>query len=333
MEALGNLSGFESMLPLLEVVGAGEGGVRKLGGYIKRIPSGSTVAVDGGEGGGEVLSELEEELHTAEDSSGSLLEAWSVCIVPVIRYGSGYVDLDIFQRLNEKYQGGYLLRLGSVDADPDIAEAESQVPLLLSNLQATPGEVDLVLDYAEVDSERTVERVTHSARQAVQWAARRSWRSITLLSGAFPSSISHLGYDRENRIPRLEVDLWRAVVEGVPEEIDLHYGDYTTNHPALQAGAGGWKSHPNLRYARAGEWIVYRKKATLEEGNSSFYDICQAVVENADWEGESFSWADQKIAVGARMREKLGGATQWVALGRSRHLEVVKYRLATLGEP
>jgi hypothetical protein len=333
LEALWNLSDFQSILPLLEVVDAEEGGGRRLGGYLRKLPSGTTVAVDGGPGGGEALSDVEEALEIGGRSEDSLLGSWSISVIPVVRYGDGYADLDAFQRLNEKYRSGYLLRLGSVEADPDVSEAESEVPLLLSNLEANPAEIDLVLDYAQVESERTVERVTHSAQRAVQWAAQRDWRSVTLLSGAFPATISHLAVDREHRLPRHEVDLWCAVSEGAPRGMNLHYGDYATNHPELQSGAGPWKSLPNLRYARGREWIVRRKKAHPEQGNSSFYEICQSVVDDPEWEGESFSWADGKIAKGARTHEGLGSAVKWVALGRSRHLEVVRHRLATLGEP
>ncbi|MDE3724764.1 beta family protein [Nocardiopsis sp. N85] len=333
MEALWNLSNFQSVFPLLEVVGAEEGGSQKLGKNLKKLPSGTTVAVDGGPGGSEALSEVEEILRLGGEFSDSLLPPWTISVVPVIRYGDGYASLDVFQRLNEKYQSGYLLRLGSSESDPDVAEAESEVPLLLSNLGADPGEVDLVLDYGEVDSEREVERVTPSARLAVEWAARRRWRSVTLLSGAFPASISGFKVDHEHRLTRHEVSLWRAVSSHSPQEIELHYGDYATNHPALASGAGPWRSLPNLRYARGQEWIIHRKKAHREQENSPFYEICQSIVNDPRWEGENFSWADKMISRGARTYEGLGNAAKWVALGRSRHIEVVKHRLATLGEP
>jgi hypothetical protein len=333
MEALWNLSDFQSTLPLLEVVEAEEGGSRKLGENLRKLPNGITVAVDGGPGGGEALSEVEEILQREGKFSDSLFPLGDISVIPVIRYGDGYASLDVFQRLSEKYRSGYLLRLGSVEADPDVAEAESEIPLLLSNLGADPGVVDLVLDYGEVDSEREVDRVAHSARVAVQWAARREWRSVTLLSGAFPASIAELKYDRDHRLTRHEVSLWRAVSSHAPQGIELHYGDYATNHPALRSGSVPWPSSPNLRYARGEEWIVHRKKAHTEQANASFYEICKSVVNDPSWEGESFSWADKMISRGARTYEGLGSATKWAALGRSRHLEVVRHRLATLGEP
>ena len=333
LEALWNISDFRHILPLLEVVEHHEGGSRRLGGYLKKLPSGTTVAVDGGPGGGDALSEVEEVVALNQEDVDPLLNPWSISLIPAIRYGDGYTSLNIFRQINEKYRSGYLLRLGSVGADPDAEEAESEVPLLLSNLEATPGEIDLVLDYAEVGSERAVERVTHSAQQAVKWAARRDWRSITLLSGAFPEKISDLRVDHEHHLPRHEVALWRAVSSRAPKEIVLDYGDYATNHPALKSSGGPWRSLPNLRYARGEEWIVQRKKLTPERSNDSFYDICQSVIDHPDWEGESFSWADERISAGALSRQGLGSAVKWVALGRSRHLEVVRHRLATLGEP
>ncbi|MGW8528977.1 beta family protein [Nocardiopsis sp. NPDC055824] len=333
LEALWNLSDFQNILPLLEVVDPEEGGSQKLGKNLKKLPSGTTVAVDGGPGGGKVLSEVEEILQQGGKFSDSLFPPGAISVIPVIRYGDGYASLDVFQRLNEKYQSGYLLRLGSVETDPNVAEAESEVPLLLSNLEAEPSEVDLVLDYGAVASEREVERVTHSARLAVEWAARRGWRSVTLLSGAFPDSISDLKFDLVHRLARHEVALWRAVSSHAPRGIELNYGDYATNHPSLKSGSIPRPSSPNLRYARGKEWIVRRKKAHAEHANASFYEICTSVVNDSSWEGESFSWADKMISKGAQTYEGLGSATKWVALGRSRHIEVVRHRLATLGEP
>ncbi|RKS09976.1 T4 beta protein [Nocardiopsis sp. Huas11] len=304
-----------------------------MGENMKKLPSGITVAVDGGRAGGEALSEVEEVIQRGGKFSDSLFPLGNISLMPVIRYGDGYASLDFFKRLNEKYQSGYLLRLGSVEADPHVAEAESEIPLLLSNLGADPGEIDLVLDYGEVGSEREVERVAHSARPALQWAARRAWRSVTLVSGAFPASIAELKYDREHRLSRHEVNLWRAVSSHAPQGMELDYGDYATNHPTLRTTSFSWPSSPNLRYARGEEWIVYRKKAHAEHSNATFYEICESVVNDPSWEGEYFSWADKMISRGARTYENLGSATKWVALGRSRHIEVVRRRMATLGEP
>lgn len=332
MEALRGLSGFDSTLPLVQVVDAKEGGARRLGGYLTKLPTGVSIALDGGPSRGEALVEIEEALRSKGESESDG-EAWKISVVPVIRLGDGYAELDIFQRISEKYQSGYLLRLGSAEADPDIAEAESRIPLLLGTLGADSEEIDLVLDYAEIDSERTVDRISRSAQEAVQWAARRNWRSVTLLCGSFPSTISHLDFDQENILPRFEVQLWRNLALGESNGVDLHYGDYATNHPATQTGLAFRGPYPNLRYARDDAWIVYRRKATKDEGNNAFYDICQEVIDSPDWEGESFSWADRQIAAGARKREGWGNATKWVSLGMARHFEVVKHRLATLGAP
>lgn len=332
LEALRNLSGFDATLPLLEVVDANEGGAQRLGGYLRKLQGGVSVALDGGNSGGEALSGVEEEMRRLGEVADTESDDWSISVIPVVRYENGYSDLDVFQQLNEKYQSGYLLRLGSVEADPDIAEADSRVPLLLDGLAVEPGQIDLVLDYAEVDSRQAVERATPRARDAVEWAASRNWRSITLLSGSFPKSISHLEYDYENLLPRFEVDLWNSIASEAKVETNIHYGDYATNNPAPPSGVV-WQSHPNLRYARGEKWAVYRTRPTKEQGNSTFYDICQTVVDHPAWEGPSFSWADQQIDEGTRTHEGLGSATKWVALGRSRHLEVVKHRLATLGAP
>ncbi|MGQ4266451.1 beta family protein [Nocardiopsis changdeensis] len=333
LEALWNLSDFDSVLPLLEVVDAEEGGASRLGSYLRKVPRSATVAVDGGPSRAKALLEVEEELRTERDLKSIPLDPREISIIPTIRHSDGDADLEIFQRINERHRSGYLLRLGSTEADPDVAEAESRVPLLLSKLGAAPGEIDLVLDYAAVDSERTVERITPGARQAVLWAKSHRWRSITLLSGSFPPSISALSYEHETVLPRLEVALWRAVSGGIPGGNELWYGDYATNHPTLQPGAGSRKSNPNLRYARGEKWIIHRRRAHLAQGNLPFYEICRTVVDDPEWEGEAFSWADRQIARGAHTYTGLGNATKWVALGRSRHLEVVKRRLATLGEP
>jgi len=232
---------------------------------------------------------------------------------------------------HELHHQGACLRLGTEKASPNVDATATALPEMLATAGFKPADIDLLIDFQHVDSERTVGRVVPMAAELVRWAAwAGDWRSVTVASGAFPASISNLPAGSHTPLPRHDVDLWRRLVTNTKLPIQPDYGDYAVTHPIPPAV--GWPPNPNLRYTHAGEWWVWRERKN-RPGNKSFFTLCGRVVRSAAWTREQFSWGDHEIHRCSHDAGGAGTATQWRAYGTSHHLATVTDRLATLGAP
>ena len=130
-----------------------------------------------------------------------------------------------------------------------------------------------------MDSPKTVSRVVDIAAAVVRWAADDGqWRSITVASGAFPSSISNLPRGEQTALRRYDADLWMALTD-VPVKPD--FGDYGVAHPAMPASVPRGPL-PNLRYTCGEQWCVWREPTDLP-GNESMRTLCRRVFRSTAW--------------------------------------------------
>jgi hypothetical protein len=251
---------------------------------------------------------------------------------PVFRLTDGPDRLASVAEVVQANGQGSCLRLGSERADPDAAESAATVGPVMAAAGQDPADVDLVIDLWAVSDERDVKRAQAVAAGMIDWASTRSWRSVTLASGAFPESISHLPKDTATPLPRLDARLWTTAQSQYPS-IALDYGDYGVAHPAL--GQGARAPLPNLRYTTGTDWQVYRQASPKEAGNERFFRICRSVVfsEHFPGAGGEYSWGDHELSDRAHGRGGPGNAQKWRAYGTSHHLALVTDRLARLGEP
>ena len=228
---------------------------------------------------------------------------------------------------------GACLRLGSPDSDPAVDEADELWPEVFQATNMRPADIDLLIDLWEVQSRRDVDRAAAVTAQMLQWAYENGpWKSVTVASGAFPQSISHLPPGGATAIHRFDADLFNRVVAQDPP-ITPDFGDYGIWHPGIPAGVP-YRPLPNLRYTNQGEWQVYREPRALP-GNESFYTLSSRVVGSAYWPptGANYSAGDAEIARCAQSIPGPGAATQWLRWGASHHFAHVVERLTTLGEP
>ncbi len=226
---------------------------------------------------------------------------------------------------------GACLRLGSEAEDPDPNVPTPQVASVLSAANLRSQDVDLLIDFWEVNSPRDVTRCVPLALNMLVWAAANGpWRSVTLASGAFPQSITNLPVGAATPLTRHDADLFAQVVAGGPA-IQPDYGDYGINHPFIQPPIPR-APKPNLRYTDDNVWQVYREDRLLP-GNESFFTVCARLVASGHWAGAAYSAGDAEIERCSRSVGGPGAATQWLAYGRSHHMAHVVDRLANHGVP
>ncbi|GAA5192450.1 hypothetical protein GCM10023322_52060 [Rugosimonospora acidiphila] len=224
---------------------------------------------------------------------------------------------------------GAFVRLGGISAtDPDPDRAERDLPRIWNVTGLGPDQCDLLIDLAEVRSERDVGRAVPLARRMVQWAMPAGWRSIVVAAGAMPESLSGFPTNEATQSRRWDAELWQQVAD-----LGVDYGDYSIGHPAMSAN--GRRPLPSLRYAANGAWWIYRWRRHETGGNDAFHDLCKALVTSEHWpgQGSEYSWGDGELAKCARRERGPGGATEWRAWGTSHHLAHVIDHLASSCEP
>jgi hypothetical protein len=251
--------------------------------------------------------------------------------IPVMRHDDPAPVLADIASAVKLIGGGVCLRLGSSDDDPSSDIGSGLIPAAMKAVGVAPPDTDLLIDMWTITSKLDRDRAVPSAVAALQWAAANGpFRTVTLVSGAFPDSISNFDKDQATTVFRWDADFYREVVHKKPALVP-DFGDYGPASPAIPPD----KSRaplPNLRYTDEDEWQVYRE-SKKRPGNESFYTLCGRVVKTKYWRGAGYSWGDREIERCSRSQPGPGTATEWRAYGTSHHLARVVDRLSTTGAP
>lgn len=252
-------------------------------------------------------------------------------VIPVVRLGDDPQVRRDAASVAALHGAGVCLRLGSENADPDGASAAKTFPGLLRDLGVPIEQVHLLVDMWEVDSDKSVGRAATVANTVLAWAQTVGpWQRITLLSGAFPASISSFPVGQATNVQRLDAALYERVAGAWPG-MTIDFGDFGITHPAV-APSVKHPALPNLRYANTNKWLVLREKAVLP-GNESFFTICGRLVASNAWAGAQYSWGDSEIERCSRSDGGAGAGREWRAYGTSHHIATVVDRLTNLGAP
>ncbi|MEO6318510.1 MAG: hypothetical protein ABIP36_06985 [Acidimicrobiales bacterium] len=262
--------------------------------------------------------------------SAAALLAEGVAMRPVVRIDDAPPVWAEVGAAHAVHGHGVALRLGSEENDPDPTAAAAVLPALLTAVGVGTDQVDLIIDLWAVESPRDVTRASTVAGIVLAWAHTTGpWRTVTILSGAFPASISNLPTGAATAIPRYDAELYDQVVAAGPA-MEVDFGDFVVAHPSMPGAGRG--PLPNLRYTAGRDWRIFREPKALP-GNQSFFTVCAKVVASPAWVGTSYSWGDAEVDRSASSIGGAGTATQWRSYGTSHHAAVVIDRLATLGAP
>jgi Beta protein len=267
--------------------------------------------------GGGVLAELLTELGNAR-----------MAVLPVVRAAvtEDWADAAAYWR---PYGMMLRVRAPELGSDPELL-----VPALLAGLahnRVGPGEVDLMLDFANLDGLAG----PGLARQAARLREAAGWRSVTVASGAFPVDLRGVAQGQVTAFRRWDVDLWRALNAGFasngnPNHTELDYADYGVAHPRTSQNPGR-RAPPQLRYTVQDRWLVLRG-AQKRSRSREFPDVCRRIRALPEFMPD-LGAADQAIVAYASGWHGPGNATTWRSLSTAHHLDFVTHRLATWGEP
>ena len=288
----------------------------------RNYPSGRIITVDCGlfDQASTVVTDISQELHNR-----------SVNERPVFRLSDTPATLGQVRQACSLHGQGACLRLGSDTQDPNPNVAIQDVANTIASVGLNINQVDVIIDFKVIDSNRDVTRCVPLALSMLAWAATcGTWRSVTLASGAFPITVSSFPCGLATGLDRFDALFYTRVSQGNPV-ITPDYGDYSINYPIFGPSPPR-APNPNLRYTDGLQWRIERERSILP-GNNSFFTVCQRVVQAGYWLGSGYSAGDAEINRCSQSNGSPGTATNWLSFGGSHHMTHVVDRLATLGVP
>lgn len=196
----------------------------------------------------------------------------------------------------------------------------------LSETSVPPSCVDLIIDFGIL--QETTDSFSLLTRMVDDITG---WRSITLLSGAFPPDLSHLEKNDVYLLPRYD---WLSYCHYARAGGREAYGDYTIQHPIWEEREGkGLNFSASIRYTGIADWVIVRGESVRSDAGYSQYPAnAQILTFHPEFRGEMFSDGDKYIAEMSRQTLHTGGAKEWLTAGISHHLAIVLYQLAHISE-
>jgi len=203
---------------------------------------------------------------------------------------------------------------------------------LLTVLSVSRNQVDLIVDFGHIGqiAPGLIPGLIHTA--IAMLPNINDWRTLTVVSGSFPPSVTVLNQGVWNVLPRVEWMSWRTVVTGTPSPARLpSYGDYTVGDPNLPY-SGQALVAVNLRYSADDDFFVWRGHAANHHaaGYGQIYTICANLVTLPQFTGAGFSAGDAEIQLRSTMTGSTGGPEAWRKWATNHYLELVVTQIASL---
>jgi Beta protein len=268
---------------------------------------------------------------TATELACRHAEQWEVRAIPAVRLDDGdraWSDVGV---LHAEFGRGVGIRLVGEDLDEDGEDVDEMVDARLTSAGLHRGEADLLLDAGPIDGEVAALGVSRLMTALLKSLDKvHEWRSVTVVSGAFPNNLGMHPAWVVGEYARYDADVWAHVMNRrrLPRAPD--FGDYAIAHPVLPVGNVGTPA-PQLRYTASDRWLTIRAKKNDPRGYAQIFEICERIAEHPDFAGAALGWADSWIE--NKGNGRTGNATTWRQVGTTHHLDFVTRRLATLGEP
>jgi len=224
---------------------------------------------------------------------------------------------------------GCCLRITSSDW-PGGSFPSSAVTRLLKHVRAKPSDTDLLIDLGPI-GEGHVDTFVLLARTLLQAVPKpNQWRSLILAGSAFPFFLTDVRQNSISSTPRAEWKMWDNLVTKKPGLSRLPtFGDYAIAHPGLpDLDFRLIIMIPNIRYTCKEDWLIVRGKNPKKSKGPQYRALCQALIQQGQWQGESHCWGDNFIQQCTSKQGRPGNATTWRAVGTNHHLTFVADQIA-----
>ncbi len=195
---------------------------------------------------------------------------------------------------------------------------------LAAELQLPLSAVDLVLDLGDVTETSVGIRYETARHLLLTLPELRDWRTVSVVSGAFPSSLTRVGCRSIGRIPRHDLELGLRLAE-LRDRLPVRpmFGDYGAYGTAFPTSPHGGPAPRAIRYTTESHWVVARGAAQLKDGGENeFRSLARQVTGHWEFADRAYSPGDDYIYSVAWEGEQPGGFTRWIEAATARHLTV-----------
>ena len=264
------------------------------------------------------------------DGSHVLAHILQICrllrlkVVPVTGFMRESEHLSICMDAHREDKLGICVRLLRADLDSSSAAIASDLRELLSQIDVMPCEVDLLIDFRDISSDKTVD--TFGAMELIKKIPSLSeWRSFTVCGSSFPSTLANIPPDACSHIKRLEWELWKDLRLKLPEGSRVPtFSDYAIAHPEhSEVDPSVMKASAAIRYTTPDSWMVVKGRGLGKYKYDQFHDLSKKLTRRAEYRGGNFSWGDEYIEGCGYRIFGTGNLTKWRQVGTSHHIALV----------
>ena len=211
----------------------------------------------------------------------------------------------------------------------DLRACNEVVKNMLLVLDAMPKDIDLVVDLGLIQ-QSDVHLYVPSLLKIFSSPlfSKRSWKSVTLASGAFPVTLGALQQGL-SELPRADWELWNLVCDGLSDQGQAPtFGDYGIHSPDWEDGFDPryMNASGNIRYATPNSWLVAKGPIVIGPDRVGFHiyrGLCDLIVGRPEYMGPDFSPGDLHIRNCANGTEGPGTPEKWRRQGTSHHIAAV----------
>lgn len=249
----------------------------------------------------------------------------SVNAIPVLGQNDDLIYQNRVKEFIHKHNSRVCIRINRAFFRPIVLRA-----ILLDILDSLDVDKDqiIVLFDVGVISEDNFDLCFNSSVEALTFYFRESFGLDTYVAGgSFPENLSPFIADTITRVPRLEWMLFnRLIVElkGIPG-FNLKYGDYGIKFPVHDATAARFSATCSIKYTSSDDFVIFRgqRPNTHPLGGGQYNVKANELLNEREYDGANFSWADNEIEKIANREDRPGNAGTWVKIGQNRHLEKI----------
>lgn len=223
---------------------------------------------------------------------------------------------------------GAVLRLDPEDLET-FDRLAPQIDAWLAVVMLRPEDVDLVVDLGAVSPALASAVALGVAAVLPSLPHLQRWRTLTLVSGAFPEDLSAVDSGVTGRLARADWRLWRSVTAR-PLARPPAFGDYTVGHPALfDPDPRKIKFGATIRFSGPDDWVVVKGRGVNKHGFGQFNGGSATVMALPEWDWPGHCAGCDFIAACAGGGQP-GNLQTWRRVATTHHLTLTAGQLASL---
>jgi hypothetical protein len=230
-------------------------------------------------------------------------------------------------------QRGVCIRLENEDFK-EMFELGGSLDTLLTVLDISKGNADLLLDFRSIKSDQTAQIVLSTMSIAALLNDINEWRALICAASGFPVTMP--AASTISSVPRHEWSVWQDFAKHRKRLPRMPtFGDYGISHPdplddvdpkLLRLSAA-------IRYTTDTDWLLLKGRSLKKYTFAQFHDLSKTLVARTEYKGPTYSWGDEFVSLCAGRTKNPGSLGIWRKVGTNHHLTLVAEQIASFPLP